>query len=333
MDAAEKLKEPTLQHVQQLMKGTPLVANMVVELAANGGATLPSCGTQIYEAVATNMMCRQQEKVSSRLEHITDKDMFAGPPENVKARLENLGHVALIGLRKRQFVFDMEEVVASCGREVMDYGFLEEFKHESNSQETFHNVEFRHRAWFEFFATYASSRMESPFSAIASGVKVVRVEDQTEPFWKFMCGLLDLKYLRKVLKSLTASYRWPQRTEHEKSLWVRLTCTCVAEAAHQLPSDVSLEKKLVFLKKACKAVFPTKVDVSNSTLSVVDVVMMSITSRHSSGLSDLNVSCCGLKTDHCKVLGSGLTHIQELYIDENPGLHYDNGLDMLEKVI
>ena len=335
MGVAEKLKEPALQHVRQLMKGTPLVANMVVELAADGGgASLPSCSLQIYKAMAANMVRRQQRKVSGRPGRSKGRDMFACLPEGVKARLEKLGHLALTGLRKRQFVFDVEEVVAKCGGEVMDYGFLEEFEHESVSQGMCHDVEFRHQTWLEFFAAYALSRVKSPLSAIASCAEVVGVEEQTAPFWKFICGLVDRKPLREVLECLQAAFLKQHREGLEKRKWVRLACSCIAEAVQQLPSDAeSLEGEPVYLEEACVAVIPRKVDVSSSRLSVADAQMMLRTILHSPHVKILELSFCGLKADHCKALGSGLTHIQELFIDGNPGLHDDHGLDMLAKVI
>ena len=51
LGVAEKLKEPTLKHVRQLMKGTPLVANVVAELVADDGASLLSCSTQIFDLI------------------------------------------------------------------------------------------------------------------------------------------------------------------------------------------------------------------------------------------------------------------------------------------
>ena len=330
---AKKLKESALQHVRQLMKGTPLVANVVAELAANDGASLLSCSTQIYKTIAAIIVQRQLHKVSGRPERSADMDMFVCLPDDVKARLDKLGHLALTGLLKRQFVFDMEEVVDRCGGEVMDYGFLEEFEYESVSQGICHDVEFRHLTWLQFFAAYALSRMESPLSAIASCAEAVGVEEQTETFWKFVCGLVDLKQLHEVLESLQMVFFEEHRTVLEERQWVRLTCNRVAEAAQQWPSDVSLEEKLVFLKKASAAVIPIEVDVRWSRLGMVDAEMLSITLRHSPHVTHLDVSFCGLKAEHCKALGSGLTHIQVLEIDGNPGLHNDHGLDMLAKVI
>ena len=330
---AEKLKEPTLQHVRHLMKGTPLVANMVAELAVDGGNVLPSCSTQIYKAMAANMVQRQQRKVSGRPERSAGKNMFACLPDGVKARLEKLGHLALTGLCKRQFVFDMEEVVARCGGEVMDYGFLEEFERESVSQGPCHDVEFRHLTWLEFFAAYALSRMESPLRAIASCAEAVGVEEQTETFWKFVSGLVHLKHLLEVLERLQAAFTGQHNEGLEKRQWVRLACSCIAEAAQQLSSDESVDEERALLEKACAAVIPSKVDVKSSRLSVVDAQLMAITLRHSPHVKNLNVSFCGLKADHCKALGSGLTHIQVLEIMGNPGLHDDHGLDVLSKVI
>ena len=227
----------------------------------------------------------------------------------------------------------MEEVVAKCGGGVMDDGFLEEFEHDSISHGTCHDVEFRHLTWLEFFAAYALSRMKSPLQAIASCAEVVGMEEQTAPFWKFVCGLVGQKHLGNVLESLQTAFFQQHSTELERRQWVQLACSCVAEAAQQLSSDESLEEKLVFLEEACTAVIPSEVDVSNSRLGVVDAQMLSITLRHSPHVNTLSMSYCGLKADHCKALGSGLTHIQDLCILGNPGLHDTRGLDMLAKVI
>ena len=333
MDVAEKLKEPMLRHVRQLMKGTPLVANVVAELAAAGGASVLSCSTEIYKTIAAIMVQHQLHKVRGRSERRTDKDMFVCLPEDVKARLEQLGCLALTGIQRREFVFDMEEVVASCGVEVMDYGFLEEFEHQSVSQGPCHDVEFRHPTWLQFFAAYALSRMESPVRALASCAQVVEVGEERALFWKFVRELVDLKHLDKVLMSLKAAYFRHNSTEPDERRWVRLACRCIAEAVQQLPSAVSLEKELVFLKEASAAVIPSELNVSNSRLSVADAQTMSITLHHSPHVYSLDVSFCGLTAAHCQALGSGLTHIQHLCISGNPGLHNNYGLDMLADVI
>ena len=331
---AEKLREPTLQHVRQLMKGTPLVANMVAELAADDTATtLPSSGTQIYKAMAANVVRRQAHKLSGRPERSGGRDIFACLPDDVKARLEKLGHVALNGLCKRQFVFDVEEVVAKCGREVMDYGFLEEFEHESVSQGPCHDVEFRHLTWLEFFAAYALSCKKSPLGAVELCMDTVGVEEETEPFWKFVCGLVDPKYLKDILACLRTAFLIHDRTKLRMRQGVRLASSCIAEVAQQVASDSSLEENRIYLVQASAAVIPSKVDVSNSRLSVVGAQALAITLRHSPHVKALNVSCCGLKADHCKALGSGLGYLQELRMPGNAGLHDDKGLDMLASVI
>ena len=339
---AEELKEPTQQHLCQLMKGTPLNANIVSELAAENEASvcLPSSSTFIYKALAANMVRRQERKVSGpeEFERSEGRDMFTCLRNGVKARLEMLGHMALDGLRglrKGKPEFDMEEVQDRCGKEVIAYGFVEDLgKGESPSMGTYHKAEFCHLDLSKFFAAFALSRLKSPLSKIASCVKEMNVDTETALFWKFVCGLVDLKHLREILECLQAAFFKQHSTgELEKRQWVRLACSCVAEAVQQLSSDESVDEKRVFLEEACAAVIPRMVDVQNSRLSVTDTQVMSIALIHSLHVYSLDVSRCGLKAEHCKALGSGLTHIQELRIDGNPGLHDDRGLDMLAKVI
>ena len=185
MLVAEKLKEPTRQHVRELMKGTPLVANMVVELALEGNDTFPSSCSQIYKAIAANMVQRQSHKTGVRQEQVTrkDVDMFACLPADVKEVFRKLGQVALAGLCKRQLVFNADEVVGSCGGEVIDFGFLVEFELESMSHGTCREVEFRHLTWAEFFAAYALSRqIKPPFRALQQCADIFGVSEEKELF-------------------------------------------------------------------------------------------------------------------------------------------------------
>ena len=237
MKAAEKLKEPSSRHLRELMKETPLIANMVAELALEGEDFLPTSCTQIYKAMAANMVQREGHKTGVQQEHRAGKDMFACLPEDVKERLDKLGQVALTGLRKRQFVFNAQNVVSSCGREVMDYGFLEEFTQESMIHGTRHEVEFRHLTWAEFFAAYALiHQLQSKAPSNTLFTDEIGVDEKTEPFWKFVCGLVGPKHLKEVLESLQAACL-AHRSPLNQLRWVKLACNCISEAAHQLVSD------------------------------------------------------------------------------------------------
>ena len=89
----------------------------------------------------------------------------------------------------------------------------------------------------------------------------------------FVSGFVHLKHLVRVLEEFFFDENCKELEERQ---WVRLACNCVAEAAQQRPSDVSLEKKLEFLKAASRAIIPSEVDVRSSRLSVVDAEMLSI---------------------------------------------------------
>ena len=333
LKVAEKLKEPSRRHVRELMKETPLIANMVAELALEGEDFLPSSCTQIYKAMAANMVQRQTHKTAVRQKHRAGEDMFACLPEDVKERLDKLGQVALTGLRKRQFVFNAEEVVSSCGGEVLDYGFLEEFEQESMIHGTRHEVEFRHLTWAEFFAAYALNHQLQSKTPRALFTDEIGVDEKTEPFWKFVCGLVDPKHLKEVLESLQAVCL-AHRSQLNQQLWVRLACSCISEASHQLASDSpSLEEDRACVMKAALAVIPRKVDMSNSRMTVADAQALSLSFCHSPHVTELDASQCGLKADHCKALGSGLNSLKNLVLNGNAGLHSDCGLAALAQAI
>ena len=176
-----------------------------------------------------------------------------------KERLDKLGQVALAGLRKRQFVFNAEEVVSGCGAEVMDYGFVEEFEQESLSHGIRREVEFRHLTWAEFFAAYTLSRLHLKTSSTASLANEIGVDEKTEPFWKFVCGLADPECLQQVLESMQAAYLAHQSQVNQHH-WVRLACSCISEAAQQLASDSpSLEEdRASVMKKRRLLLFPAR---------------------------------------------------------------------------
>ena len=335
LKVAEKLKEPSRRHVRELMKETPLVANMVAELALEGEDFLPTSCTQVYKAMAANMVQREGRKTGVRqlVEHKAGKDLFACLPEDVKEKLDKLGQVALASLRKRQFVFNAEDVVSSCGGEVMDYGFLVEFTQESMIHGTRHEVEFRHLTWAEFFAAYTlNGQLQSKTPSNTLLTDEIGVDEKTEPFWKFVCGLVDPKRLKEVLESLQAVCL-AHRSQLNQQRWVRLACSCISEAAHQLVSDSpSLEEDRACVMKAASAVIPRTVDMSNSRM-LADAQALSLALCHSPHLTELNASQCGLKADHCKALGSGLNSLERLVLNGNAGLHSDHGLDALAQAI
>ena len=161
----------------------------------------------------------------------------------------------------------------------------------------------------------------------------IGVEERMELFWKFVCGLADPTVLQEVLESLQAACL-VHRSQLNQQRCVRLACSCISEAAHQLACDApSLEDDCACLTKAASAVIPSKVDMSNSRMTVADAQALSLALRHSPHVTELNTSQCGLKVDHCKALGSGLASLVKLAVNGNAGLHSDRGLDALAQAI
>ena len=332
---AAKLRQPSWQSVRELMKETPLVANMVAELAKRGEESLPASTTRIYTAMALDMVRRHHSKSGSAFGHGEVADTFHGLPAASQAALEELSRLALSGFLQRRCVFDMKTVQGMCKEEALRLGFLEEYEVEASGGATgvHHEVEFRHLTWLEYFAAYSLSCLsDSPCQAIHACVEAMGATEEMMPFWKFVCGLIDSKNLLEVIELLKADYLYRCHSELEKRQWVRLVCSWIAEAAKQpIKVGASPEVQRADLERATAIVIPPELDVANMRLSVVDSQSISTTLQHSPHIHKLDVRDCGMKGEHCLALQCELVHIDCLDMSGNRGLHED-GLDSFASV-
>ena len=159
---AAQLKEPSRQHVRELMKGTPLVANMMAKLASTAGRakSLPTSTTQIYVAMALDMIHHERTKGDKKFSKGQIISSFDDLPSEVQKMVEQLGKLAVDCLRRRRFVFDMTTLEEACGEEAISLGFLNKFvvKATGGSIGSAQEAEFRHLTWLEFFAALCLTR-------------------------------------------------------------------------------------------------------------------------------------------------------------------------------
>ena len=244
---AAQLKESSRQHVRELMKGTPLVANMMAKLASAGRAkSLPTSTTQIYLAMALDIIHHERAKEDTKFAEGQIISSFEDLPSEVQKMVEQLGKLAVDCLRQRRFVFDMKTLMEACGEEAISLGFLDKFvtRATGGSIGSAQEAEFRHLTWLEFFAAHCLTRKsESPCAAIRSCAEVVRVDEETEPFWKFVCGLVNPMHLEEVLMCLQTVFSQQHRSELEKRQWEWLAVRCIAEAAQQPTTNASLRRE------------------------------------------------------------------------------------------
>ena len=244
---AAELKEPSRQHVRELMKGTPLVANMMAKLASAGRAkSLPTSTTQIYLAVALDIIHHERSKEDTKFAGQIISS-FDDLPSEVEKMVEQLGELAVDCLRRRRFVFDMKTLKEACGEEAISLGFLNKFvtRATGGSIGSAQEAEFRHLTWLEFFAAHCLTRKsESPCTAIRSCAEVVGVDEETEPFWKFVCGLVNPMHLEEVLMCLQTVFSQRHRSGLDKRQWEWLAVRCIAEAAQQPTTNSSLRHEI-----------------------------------------------------------------------------------------
>ena len=324
---AESLKEPQRLNIRELMKKTPLVANMVARLASGPARakSLPRTTTEIYTAMALDMIRHEQVKGDEEFGEDKVMQTFDDLPDEVQRMVQELGKLALDCLRQRRFVMDMKTVERVCGKEAVDLGFLNKFIVGASGWGigNSHQAEFLHLTWLEFFAAHHLCSYSSLCAAVRSCAEIVGVGEETEPFWTFVCGIVESKYLEGVLVCLQTTFSQQHHSEVEKRLWLWLVLRCVAEAAQKPTVSSSLAAKLQDVETASAAAVPGKVDLSNSRPSVADVQMLSISLQHSPHVQTLTLDQCRLSAAHCRALTSGLTHVKALKMYLNPGLHGD----------
>ena len=320
---AKELKEVDRQHIRELMKSTPLVANMVAKLVKHGAKSLPSSTTQIYTAMALDTIHHQRLKCDKKLAKSQVMSLESLPDES-RQMVEQLGKLALDCLQRRRFVVELQLAEGMCGAEAIGLGFLDKciVKATGSSAGISHQVEFRHLTWLEYFAAlYLCTKLESPCSAIRSCAELVGVEEETEPFWKFVCGLVSPMHLAEVLTDLHSVFFQRHRSELEKRQWEWLAVRCIAETAQQPVSSLLSRERRLSMERASAAVLPDTIDVNNSRLSVADAQVLSISLRYSPHVKTVCMKTCGLSPAHCAALRSGLEHTKELRLYGNADLH------------
>ena len=325
---AESLKEPGRERLRELMKETPLVANIVAKLASGPGRakSLPRTTTEIYTAMALDMIRHERVKRDKTFGQGKVMLTFDDLPEEVQRMVQELGKLALDCLRQRQFVMDMKTVESVCGKEAIDLGFLNKYEVEMGGcgAGTSHEAEFWHLTWLEFFAAYSvCSQSPSPGAVVKSCVDVVGVGEETEPFWRFVCGLVEPERLEDVLSSLQTAFFHEHRSAIQKRQWLWLSHRCVAEAAQQRTVSSSVAVRRLGVEKATAAVVPSMIDLSNSRPSVADAQVLSISLQHSPHVKTLTMDECGLNASHFTALAGGLSHVKELRCNWNFGVHGD----------
>ena len=282
---AAQLKESSRQHVRELMKGKPLVANMMAKLASAGRAkSLPTSTTQIYLAMALDIIHHERAKEDTKFAEGQIISSFDDLPSEVQKMVEQLGKLAVDCLRQRRFVFDMKTLMEACGEEAISLGFLDKFvtRATGGSIGSAQEAEFRHLTWLEFFAAHCLTRKsESPCAAIRSCAEVVGVDEETEPFWKFVCGLVNPMHLEEVLVCLQTVFSQQHRSELEKRQWEWLAVRCIAEAAQQPTTNASLRREASQPSTNSASLFRDAIQPSTNSTSLLREAIQTATSSAS----------------------------------------------------
>ena len=198
---ADELKQARWSQLRALMKETPLVANMVAALRKDG-SSLPSTRTELYTAMVVNMVTRAS--VRSRSGSLA-ANALDDLPEEEKVALLNIGQMALTGLKRQRYVFDMrKEVRPVCGGATERLGFVEEFRTMSARGER-HEVQFCHLSYQEYLAAYYVSHSANLESELESCRQAIGLGEETYAFWQFVGGLLGRNKVKVLMSFLSRS--------------------------------------------------------------------------------------------------------------------------------
>ena len=323
-----ELQQTKWSQLRALMKETPLVANMVAALVKSG-QSLPATRTEIYTRMVVNMVKRSAEKLQSK--SLAASLLPDLPPEE-EASLLAIGKLALQGLKEGRYVFDLEkEVRPACGDAVERLGFVEEFRTVSVHGER-HDVQFSHLTYQEYLAALCISQADDVNLELDSCQKEIGLGEETEPFWRFVGGLLGWSKVEALMTFLSGLPAIDQ-TRHPVK-WLVFQMSCFAEAIQQpLPErtgQIAQARKCA--QEASAAFLPDVVDLSCHQLDLSDMHSAAISLSHALHIRKIDVSSCELNSEQCDVLciHRGLQHISSLSADRNPGLHGD-GLKSLAK--
>ena len=321
-----ELKHTKWSQLRALMKETPLVANMVAALVKSG-QSLPATRTEIYTRMVVNMVKRSAEKSQSKSLAATLLEDL--PPEE-KASLLAIGELALQGLKEGRYVFDLEkEVRPACGDVAERLGFVEEFRTVSVHGER-HDVQFSHLTYQEYLAALYISQADDVNLELDSCQKEIGLGEETEPFWRFVGGLLGWSKVEALMAFLSRLPAVDQRRYPVK--WLVFQMSCFAEAVQQPLSERTGQNTQAakYAQEAAAAFLPDVVDLSCHQLDLSDMHSVAISLNHALHIRKINVSGCELDSERCDVLRThgGLHHVSSLAAGYNPGLH-GNGLRSL----
>ena len=148
------------------LMGSPLIASLVCGFFAQE-QYLPGSSTELYQKIIINLLRRANEKTFKGL--LSIEDDYALNPHILKlsgkaeALLDQLGKLALFGLRNGKVVFKKEEVYQFCNRAILEIGILMRLTKTGSALTPRDFVAFFHLTFMEFFAGYALSKKCTSF--------------------------------------------------------------------------------------------------------------------------------------------------------------------------
>ena len=328
---AGELKLAKWSQLRALMKETPMIANMVAALRTEG-QPLPSTRTELYTVMVVNMVRRATAKsITGSLAANTLDDL----PTEENTALLNIGQLALNGLKRRRYVFDLKkEVRSACGDTVECLGFLEEFRTVSVRGER-HEVQFCHLTYQEYLAAYFVSQSSNVENELHGCLKAIGIDDETIPFWRFVGGLLGREKVKALMSFLSGSEAAGAKDWRSTEKHLLFQMSCFAEAMEQpCLDDQGEEQTTRNVAEAAEAFLPEKVDLSNTFLSLSEIHALAVSLAHSSHVVALNQSYSNLNGEHFQVLCSygGVQHLHSLSVWGNRGLH-GSGLTILAEAL
>ena len=316
---ASELKQAKWSQLRALMKETPMVANMVGALRLDG-QPLPSTRTELYTVMVVNMVRRATAK--SRTGDIA-ADTLGDLPVEEKTALSNIGQVALKGLKRQRYVFNLEKEVQSvCGDAAQRLGFVEEFRTVSVRGQR-HEVQFSHLTFQEYMAAYFVANSANVERELESCRQAIGLGEETIPFWHFVGGLLGRELVKVLMSFLSRSEAAGERRSSGERLLFQMSC--FAEAIEQSNVDDTTGEVWSAgpTQEATQAFVPKVVDLSCQLLSLSDFHALAVSLSYSSHVTELNLSTTDLNTDSVEALCApgGLRHVHCLKANCNPRLH------------
>ena len=316
----KELREPEKLPLWELMKETPLLANMVAQLA-NEHESLPPTMTEIYMTMVKNSLRRFAAKNGVEGANSLNRPISEWPAA-LKTPLDQLAKLALDGMRKSQFIFDMVEVRKVCGDSTLRSGILEEVETVSVVHGHCHQVQFSHLTWQEFFAALAVARDEAHFPVVLQEcLKSIGTGEDSHLFWRFLCGSAEVRQLPAIMRAVTVA-RLTGGLSCANRSWTMFTMSCVAQAAQQHQGVAYTCANLRFLGHATKfALMQTHLNLDNHLMTLTEMTNLSITLQFAKHVKYLDLANCQLPPELLCVLASRPHHICDLDLLGNPMLH------------